>query len=156
MQIVPANLIYILCLAAILGGCSSQPVYRTQYDLTAPGTESGRQCTVGCETNRLLCEQRNDEHIARCEEQADRAFNNCSEDADRRMSSCIADLQRQYGDRWSTYESHCHATVSNTCSRQACGTASSCDNGYRACFTNCGGQVDTRAICVRNCGVDSI
>jgi hypothetical protein len=140
-----------LCLAGALSACSSDPVYRTHYDLTAPATETGRQCTVGCETNRLLCEQRNDDRIARCEEQADRAYNNCTEDLDRRMSACISGLKSQYGSRWATYESHCTATVANTCYRQSCDTESSCDGGYRACFSNCGGEVKTRSVCVRNC-----
>ena len=141
----------VLLAVGLLSACSTEPVYQSRYDLTPPATESGRQCTVGCETNRLLCEQRNDERIARCEEQADRAFTLCTEDVDRRMSACISGLKSKYGSRWATYESHCTATVANSCYRQSCSTQSSCDSGYRGCFSNCGGDVQTRSVCVRNC-----
>jgi hypothetical protein len=145
------RLLATIFLGALLGACSTDPVYQSRYDLTPPASETGRQCTVGCETNRLLCEQRNDEHLARCEDQADRNFNNCTEDVDRRMSACISGLKAKYGSRWATYESHCTATVANTCYRQSCATQSDCDSGYRACFSNCGGDVTTRSVCVRNC-----
>lgn len=141
----------ILCLFALaLGGCSSDPVYRTQYDLIQPTSNSGKQCVVGCETNRLLCEQRNDDRITRCEEQADRKFNNCEADAKVRLDSCNADLKRRYGSAWTKYATNCSAYGSG-CYRDVCSTRSSCDTGHRACFGNCGGEVKSRSVCVRNC-----
>ena len=140
-----------LCLLALmLGACSSDPVYRTQYDLTQPTSSSGKQCVVGCETNRLLCEQRNDERVARCQEQAEVAFNNCEADAKTRLDACYADLKNRYGSVWNKYASNCQ-TYGSGCYRTTCSTQSSCDKGYRGCFGNCGGQVVPRSVCVRNC-----
>ncbi len=142
---------WMLCLLALLlGACSTDPVYRTQYDLTAPEGSAGKQCVVGCETNRLLCEQRNDDRIARCEEQADRAYNNCQAAAQTDLDNCYADLKQRYGSAWNKYVTNC-ASYRNTCYRQTCSTRSSCNKGYRACFGNCGGKVTPRSVCVRNC-----
>jgi hypothetical protein len=101
-----------------IAGCSTEPVYQTRYDLVPPTTASGRQCLNTCDTNTLLCEQRNDTQVQRCNEQSEIAYNNCMKDVNNQYQSCVADLQRQYGSYWQKYETNCSAAHNSySCSR---------------------------------------
>lgn len=146
-----------LAVAALLmlSGCSTEPRYRTSFNLVQPTTIEGRQCTTQCDTNQILCEQNERDQVYRCEENARRQTAQCEEDARRQYRSCMN--QAQYGGNTrASLESSCQSILNSSTMNcgyrfNHCEAAGRCEANYRACFSNCGGQVEKHVVCVANC-----
>ena len=138
-----------------LAGCSSKPVYRTDYQLIEPSSINGRQCTTQCATNRLLCQQNENSERMRCEDQGKQRSKQCKKAAYQDYRQCMH--QSQYGGKHrGSMESSCNS-IKNSKVQQCdsgynrCERRSRCEPKYRACFSNCGGKVKAKTYCVRNC-----
>lgn len=152
------NLLSIIFVAvtALMSGCSSDPVYRTSYELTQPGSSAGRQCTTQCETNRLLCEQKAATDQRQCQEDARRSTAQCKQRARTDYNNCMQQASRLGSYRANT-ERSCASILqssTNNCDyrQDRCELDTRhCNRSYRSCFTNCGGKVSKKVRCVANC-----
>lgn len=140
----------------LIGGCSTAPVYRTQYQFTQPSSIEGRQCATQCETNRMLCVQNKRGEQTQCEARAKDDALSCKQQARQDYGNCMRSASHTGNYRAST-ESNCRSILQS--SSMQCDNrysrcdmdSSACDSGYRGCFSNCGGQVDKQVRCVANC-----
>lgn len=140
----------------VLAGCSSDPVYRTSYQLTEPATLAGRQCTTQCETNRMLCQQNASAEQAQCRQRAQDDAKDCKRRARSDYNNCMS--QSRYGGSYrASMERSCRSILQS--STMQCDSrydrceldTTQCDTGYRSCFATCGGKVDKQVRCVANC-----
>ena len=146
----------VLMVLLLEGGCSTDPVYRTEYQLTQPASIAGRQCVTQCETNRMLCIQNKREEQTQCETRAKDEALSCKQQARQDYSNCMRTASHTGNYRAST-ESNCRSILQS--SSMQCDNrysrcdmdSSACDRSYRGCFSNCGGQVDKQVRCVANC-----
>jgi len=105
-------------LLVLLAACS-------HYEYRPPATEAGRQCTVQCSAVREMCisneyQRAQNDKIA-CEQRNYRNYQQCMRRAeDKDDAKACAQHQQS-----------CYAHTSNY----------RCEDNYRACYVNCGGQV---------------
>ncbi|WP_296223964.1 hypothetical protein [Ralstonia sp. UBA689] len=98
----------------------------TSYRYIPPQTAAGRQCVTTCETNKQICTA-GKEQTAAVKTQA------CETRRATQLSSCLALAGSDKGAR-----EQC-AKKSGYCSTYA--DTSACEESYRACYVQCGGQV---------------
>ncbi len=106
-------------LALLAGACAS-------YRYIPPQTAAGRQCVTTCDTNKQLCAA-GKEQTAAVKAQA------CETRRATQLSACLAVAGNDKAAR-----EQCAKKV-GYCSTYA--DTSACDEGYRSCYVQCGGQV---------------
>jgi len=111
-------------------GCASSPVYQIQYDYLAPESAEGKVCTQQCETAKTQCEE---------------AVN--KEFEQERLK-----LQQAYQQCLLTQSSSRSPILCNDPSKAIKPDYSNCVVGRKGCFEHCGGKIEERNVCVRNCG----
>jgi len=112
-------------------GCAPSPVYQVKYDYLAPESAEGRECTQQCEGPKLQCEQTVNRQFEQERLKLQQGYQQCllsqSGGAARVPILCYDPSQSIKPDY-----SNCLAT-------------------YKGCFEHCGGRVEERNVCVRNC-----
>lgn len=139
------SLIYFLSIFAILlTGCGPviveppQPVMQTDTSYVPPKSSGGLMCISACEMARSQCKQTQDMNVYACQRQAHRDYEHCKIQWDR---------EREEGKHHTFLDK-----VLTSCELQTCNPDySSCDQGYTACYQNCGGKIITNSHCVANC-----
>lgn len=116
-------------MALALTGCG--PMYDTQYVFSPPNSATGRTCVFQCEQNKYQCRQIEDMQNDRCEQQASYE-----------KSRCEANLAWDKGRDPKWYE-----CIEESCSPDY----ERCEAMYRSCYQACGGEVESRTVCVANC-----
>ena len=109
----------VLALALLAGACTS-------YQYVPPASEAGRQCVATCDTNRQIC-------VAGKEQAAASQNQACETRRAVQLASCLATALTLEA------RNYCNK-VAPRCSGNYAST-SSCDDGYRACYVQCGGRV---------------
>ena len=145
-----------------VSACSTEPQYRTEYTLTPPSTAQGRTCVTACQNGKQLCISNARADAQQCEADKRRRKQSCYDRADLTYRSCLAGLgSRTTTQRDEFRRSSCSSSRSNA--QSACNTSygfqtcrsgnsgSKCDDGYRGCFEECGGKVQARTVCYKNC-----
>ncbi len=122
------SLCFIVC-ASFLTGCG--PIYDTRYHYTPPKNPQGMSCIFQCDNMKMQCEQF---EMMRVE--------NCMNQARLEQYRCQDNIRRQNRE---PKKSECPLIIS--CSQNM----ERCDEKYRICYQNCGGQVHAEQICVFNC-----
>lgn len=118
------------CFAIVLfGGCG--PIYDTRYYYTPPQDPHGRFCILQCENLQMQCEQLEQMKVE-----------NCNHRARMEQDRCRSDIRR-HGREPKPHE----CPMIGTCSADT----EHCENKYRICYQNCGGQVHAEQVCVFNC-----
>lgn len=146
-----------IVLGVALAACSTEPVYRTQYTLTPPSSAQGRTCVATCQGNQQLCIGNARAEVQKCEADRRHRQRECLDLADQNYRSCLSRIR--YGNASSRQTQRQSCESSQTLSRSNCTNRyyancspdSDCDGQYRNCFRLCGGQVQARRVCVRNC-----
>lgn len=124
----------VICCTLFLFGCS--PVYRTNYTFTPPEDSEGRTCIWQCENSKLQCQQLEEMRYQACEARAERDYLNC-ENRKRYRVNKDGELE--------CYQ-NCY------CWRASCSRSyESCEQQYRLCYVNCGGDVYGQTVCIANC-----
>lgn len=137
-----------------LSACSTEPRYRTYHVYTAPDSIQGRQCTVQCQTNRLLCEQNAQLKEQRCQRREAQKYRDAVRHANRVYADCARQMRARYGPHYTKYLPACEYRRSNampTRNGNPCTIKLSCTSHYRRCFRSCGGRIDALTRCVANC-----
>lgn len=138
-------------------GCTTRPRYQTTFNLSPPNSIQGRQCTTQCKTNKLLCEQNEQNKAAHCEQRVQEQHRQCKRDAEDSYRSCMQEAA-DAGKYRAVEESSCqdnldsHKLLCRSINDDDCEPAGQCGGDYRACFSNCGGVVKKKVVCVANCG----
>lgn len=107
--------ILLAALTAFAAGCG--PTIR--YVFTPPSSAEGRVCTSQCANAQQQCHSQQDASYQNCERQHDAAMRNYRACEDAKGKQC----QRPPS---------CYSP-----------NRSDCENPYRACYTNCGGTIQT-------------
>jgi len=126
------GLLSILC---ILTACG--PSYKTSYEYVPPNSMKGKMCVNRCLSAKRMCQQSCREEQGECEKQArqNARFQYRSYVAERRHKNLP--IERNLDSFYNDFD----------CRTRACG----CDNDYRFCYANCGGDVIEHRECVSNC-----
>ena len=109
----------VLAFALLAGACTS-------YQYVPPASEAGRQCVTTCDTNRQIC-------IAGKEQAAASQNQACETRRAVQLASCLATALTPEA------RNYCNK-VAPRCSGNYASTGG-CDDGYRACYVQCGGRV---------------
>jgi hypothetical protein len=120
-----------LTLATVVG-CG--PVYRTQYSFVPPTDSDGKRCLVQCADIQARCRE-SAENRASLERSA------CQQNATIRYAACLATAKD---------DSTRHACSSYASCNVSADTAH-CEDEYARCYASCGGQVESRQVCVSGC-----
>lgn len=125
----------IIFFLVLLSGC--QKVYETQYNFNQPTSEVGQQCITKCQRIKAVCEKNCQGGIDACLKRA--------------KAKSLADFDRYAKDRQEkglpiTKDSNSFYNPLQ-CSDEFC----QCDGDYRACYELCGGDVEAKQVCVKNC-----
>jgi hypothetical protein len=111
-------------------GCASGPLYRVKYDYLAPESAEGRGCTQPCETTKIQCEEIINRQVEQEKIDSRQAYQRCLLSQNSAATSpilCFEPLETIPPDY------------------------SNCLADYNRCFQGCGGRVEERKVCVRNC-----
>ena len=105
-------------LSVLIASCSS-----VRYEYTPPASEMGRLCVTQCQGNAETCRGTEINRVASerylCEQRSEDVFRSCQRNA-------------------------ANKDEAKDCYRPACSVYENywrCDEGYRQCFTGCGGTV---------------
>jgi hypothetical protein len=121
------------------------PQYKTVYDMTPPEDRQGRMCLNQCMESKTYCEQV--EHQGKLQE----------------TQICLAEAKVRADidyDSYIHYQKKGDLPVEKAyrdfyhpgqCSGNKGLYSPRCESNYRQCFTNCGGIVRERTICVSGC-----
>lgn len=127
-----------MALSLALFGCGPQYVY------TPPTTTEGRACVAQCQTTQASCrvyqDRQGSAEAERCRQEASYQFGQCQHDLEVQYTACLR-FARSDADQASCDKDH----KKHACFEQICpsgtGQYGVCDQDYRGCFQNCGGQV---------------
>lgn len=118
----------------LLAGCG--PVYQTQYSYVPPHSWRGRKCINRCLTARSYCRGECQTNDQACHSNANVAA----------MPAYLAYVQERNSKGKPTY-----MNVSDFADYSNCSDHCGCESTYRACFSNCGGEVIANTQCVAFC-----
>ena len=121
-------LIGILFPLGVALGCA--PVYQVKYDYLAPESAEGKGCTQQCESTKL-----------QCEETANIQFEQERLKLQQGYQQCLLSQRGEPGTPILCYDP----------SQSIKPDYSNCLAAYKGCFEGCGGKVEERNVCVRNC-----
>ncbi len=125
----------IVFLLILLSGC--QKVYETQYDFNQPANETGQQCITKCQRIKAICQKNCQGSVEACLKRAkDKALADYANYANDRQEKGLLVTK----DSNSFYDPL-------QCSEEIC----RCDNDYRACYELCGGVIQAKQVCIKNC-----
>ena len=105
----------VFCAAVLCAGCV------TEYKYTPPAGKSGQLCIERCVQTQMDCRQAEQDRSAR-------ANRKCEHDAEVEYNACLKYAE----DKKKCVQQICYDTPS----------VGQCDIDYRACYQNCGGQVE--------------
>lgn len=145
-----------------VSACSTEPQYRTEYTLTPPSTAQGRACVTTCKNGKLVCVSNARADAQQCEADKRQRKQDCYNRADLTYRGCIAGLSSRTTTRENEFRrANCSSSRSNARSAcntsygiqacQAANTGSKCEEDYRGCFKQCGGKIQARTVCYKNC-----
>jgi hypothetical protein len=124
-----------LAVLAVLSSCS--PVYQTHYNYYPISGREGQMCSNTCLVARQSCVQNEQQRYQACESQANLQYQMC-------------ELSKVYN-----YDSKGNwvCVVNCFCFKPSCASPSigSCEEFYKDCYLNCGGEVVATTSCVSNC-----
>lgn len=115
----------------LLTGCA--PAHETQYTFLPPQETEGQVCVARCSATNSACLREADQQAAALRE-------TCDLEARQDYELCL--LRTPGGD------------AREPCEQRRCAAAAdtaTCDTAYRACFTACGGFIESRQVCTFNC-----
>lgn len=130
--------IFISCLTliALLSGCS--PVYKTQYQFSAPTTDEGKVCANNCLDKLQSCQNACKVQEAECRhietlkgENAYLRYVNERQAKGEHVDKSVTHFQN-------------FSKCKNNCQTE-------CKNHHRICHVNCGGYVTESEVCVAFC-----
>lgn len=119
-----------------LGLTACSPVYHTNYSYVSPKSWRGRQCVNRCLRDRSQCHSRCRNANQRCHNDAELAA----------MPAYLEYLRHQRKQNLPATQS-----VSDFANYASCSDYCGCEDTYRQCFTNCGGDVIANTKCVAFC-----
>jgi len=118
----------ILSLLVFAFGCAG-PIYQVRYDYLPPESPEGRECTQECVTKKTQCEQ-----------MVNKAFEQEK-----------LNLQRGYQQCLLSQTSTRTPILCYDASKSIQPDYSICLANHNGCFQSCGGRVEERNVCVKNC-----
>ena len=122
--------VVVVILMGLSFGCASGPVYQTRYDYVPPESAEGKACLEQCEKGRGACLD-----TARKDYQTEIAK------AKQLYEECL--MSQRGGTRTPIL---CHDPSSSIKPDD-----SRCGEVYNRCLANCGGKLQEKKVCVRNC-----
>lgn len=105
----------LLVCVVLTAGCGP----RIHYVYTPPASAEGRVCTSQCANAQQQCRSQQDAGYQACERQRDSAMRNYRACEEAKGKQC-------------QYPPSCYSP-----------SRAECDNPYKACYTNCGGKIQT-------------
>lgn len=131
------RLFLMLVVAATVAACG--PVYDTQYHFTPPADPTGRQLAGQCRVVQNMCKQNCQmrEHACRADARAEGMMEYQAYVAERRRKNLP--IKRSPDSFVSTY----------MCGSSSCEDA--CEDDYRSCYVEAGGQIRAQRVCVAFC-----
>lgn len=127
----------VLMLAAIVAACG--PMYDTQYFYTPPSDSAGRQLAGQCRVMSRMCAQNCELRESACRSEA-------RDDARYEYNRYVKQRQKENAKIKKSLDSFVR---DSHCSSSSCENA--CDAEYRSCYTEAGGQVRSKQVCVAFC-----
>lgn len=126
--------ILLFLITFILTACG--PIYQTNYSYVPPKDFRGRQCINNCLEDKSMCNL----HCSR-------VYQRCRSDA-----QAVAFPQyKQYVREQRRLHKPVIQTVDDFADYSACTSDCGCDNTYRQCYSNCGGKVIAKQVCIAFC-----
>ena len=113
------------------------PVYETRYTYDPPVTTEGRMCVNQCQQMSTICKQNCKLNLQQCETNALLQAQIEYQNYVNRRNLAGKSIKR-------TIESFRRPCYDNGCSNE-------CDQNFRFCFMNCGGQIREHTICTAFC-----
>ena len=110
--------------------CAPTPVYQIKYDYLPPESAEGKGCTQQCENTRIQCEQAVNKEIEQERLKAQQAYQQCL-------------LSQSGGARV--------PILCNDPSQSIKPDYSNCLASHNRCFQGCGGRVEEKNVCIKNC-----
>lgn len=118
----------LLFLASVLG-CAPSPVYQVKYDYLVPESAEGKGCTQQCEATKIQCEEVINKEFEQQRLNLRQAYQQCLLSQRSTRAPILCSDQSQL----------IQINYSN------------CLPDYNRCFEHCGGKVEEKNVCVRNC-----
>lgn len=121
--------------ALVLQGCS--PIYKTNYSYHPIAGKQGQMCSNTCLVSKQSCIQHEQQSYQQCESQAQMAY-----------QMCEASKVWAYNAKGNL---ECVANCS--CWRSSCSEPDygRCEETYKDCYLNCGGEVTATTACTQFC-----
>lgn len=140
----------LLCLLASCG--PPQPQYRTDYELIAPSSSTGKMCANNCLLAQTNCRQscQLQEQSCRQIEQLQQENNYLQE---RREYDEYVQSRTREGKRIKRSPPSRHGGFSSFSQCDTLQCEAQCDQSFNICYGNCGGKVIPHTICVENCNL---
>lgn len=126
-----------LMLAAIVAACG--PMYDTQYFFTPPSDAAGRQLAGQCRVMSKMCAQNCELRESACRAEA-------REDAQYEYNRYVRQREKEKAKIKKSLSSFVN---DSHCSSSAC--ENDCEEEYRSCYVEAGGQVRSKQVCVAFC-----
>jgi hypothetical protein len=120
-----------------LSGCA--PEYKMQPQFIEPLSISGQECVKQCFDTKQYCDQRSAAGLA-----------GCKEAAHHRAMVEYKNYNIQYDDN----SAKSNKTVDDFYDDSQCHQSVPCGNVYNQCFVHCGGSIQQKKVCVKNCKDD--
>lgn len=129
-----AMLIGLIATALVLSSCG--PMYSTSYSYVPPRSWRGKQCVNQCMMQQTTCKM-----------QCKLSDQECHMNA----NMIARPAYRAYVRQQARAKQPIKKTIRDFADYSSCADSCGCVNLYRQCYTNCGGQVVARTVCVAFC-----
>lgn len=126
----------LLVTVVFLSACSKEPRFDTVYTLIPPEDSEAGSCLNSCMAEEKSCKQTASQKEALCEIEYTKQ--------DIAYTACVVTVPQDQ-----SYK--CSIPRSNSCNRNLIRDEEQCESAHRSCFAACGGEVQSKEVCVKNC-----
>lgn len=125
------------------------PIYNTKRIYYPPQDTDGKYCINSCAQIRQNCSSNCKNIEQNCEIAAKAVDVARSNQCLAKKKHCIDHPQAQECVFFKFEDCNIFSTKHNECNSSGC--MSECSRNYNECYTNCGGEIKTKTVCVANC-----
>ena len=135
--------VILITLSVALAACASG--MRSEKHYFPPASASAGNCTENCAQQRRQCQVASTAPNPGPPAAAESEYEKCSKRSYEDYEQCRV---RTRGDPSQCYRATCVVQPGASTTNLA---APDCDQAFDRCFTACGGRIETRQVCERNC-----
>lgn len=119
-----------LCILLIVFLSACSPIYKTEYAYVPPESDVSKMCTANCIIQKTMCKQMCEMKIENC----------------RLRERLEKDKKEQESENTPLIK-----TLNSLGNLFGCDESCNCDEAYNDCYTECGGKILERKVCVAFC-----